>query len=143
MPIEWELCFNQQCPHRDDCLRYLAGQQLASRMQRGAAIYPSALSDGQCDYFCPAQPVRCAVGFRHLFDEVRAAHSPAMHRELTAYLGGNGSYYLYRNGKKSLSPKQMEWIEGLFRRYGYDHAGPWDAVSETLRYESTGTRQPR
>ena len=38
---------------------------------------------------------------------------------LTQYLGGNGTYYLYRNGKKWLTPRQQADIRAIFRRAGY------------------------
>ena len=42
-----------------------------------------------------------------------------MRHRISGYLGGNGTYYLYRNGKKWLSPKQQEDIRRIFRESGY------------------------
>ena len=42
-----------------------------------------------------------------------------MRHRITNYLGGNGTYYLYRNGKKWLSPQQQEDIRRIFSNAGY------------------------
>ena len=139
MPRDWQLCFNADCPFRDRCLRFLAGSQLAATREWGAAIYPSALHDGRCNHFCPAVPVRSAVGFTRLFDAVKACHAAPMRRELKNYLGGNGTYYLYRNGQRPLNADQHAWIDQLFRRYGYDRTGPFDRFDEVFYYKSTGS----
>ena len=119
MPRDWQLCFNAGCPFSDRCLRFLAGNQLAATREWGAAIYPSALHDGRCDHFCPAVPVRSAVGFTRLFDAVKACHAAPMRRELKSYLGGNGTYYLYRNGQLKdnnvgFNPEIRKHIEDVF-----------------------------
>ena len=140
MPADWHLCFNVDCPFTALCLRYAAGQQLSAQRPMGNAVYPSALVDGQCDYFCSNQPVRLAVGFSHLFDDVRAVHASLMRKELKDYLGGNGTYYLYRNGRQGLTDEQQDWIDALFKRYGYDKAGAYDGFQWLYHYDSTGTR---
>ena len=134
MPRSWQVCFNHECPQCADCLRFYAGRQVSEQREWGPAIYPSALKDGRCDYFTSVTPVLSATGFTHLFDKVNALHVAAMRRELKEYLGGNGTYYLYRNGRKFLSPQQMEWIDDLFKRYGYGETGTFDRHEVTLHY---------
>lgn len=53
-----------------------------------------------------------------------------MRHKLTAYLGGNGTYYLYRNGKKWLSPRQQDDIREIFRRAGYQEEVEFGVTKE-------------
>jgi hypothetical protein len=43
----------------------------------------------------------------------------ARRHRLMAYLGGNGNYYLYHNGKRWLSPEQQDNIRRIFLEAGY------------------------
>ena len=114
----WKFCFNSQCPMRGECLRYQAALEMPEDREWGYAVFPSALKNGRCKFFRKDEKVRLATGFvtdnpiqNNMF--VRLRH------QLTTYLGGNGTYYLYRNGKKWLSPTQQEGIREIFRKAGY------------------------
>jgi hypothetical protein len=57
-----------------------------------------------------------------------------MRRRITNYLGGNGTYYLYRNGKKWLSPQQQEDIRNIFRNAGYTDEVVFEKTKETYDF---------
>lgn len=109
-------CFFSDCPRSGECLRYCAGRELPDNWFLGPAVYPGAYRQGECRFFRKNEKVRLATGFgggpmKHVI--------LAMRRKLTEYLHGNGTYYLYRNGKKWLTPEQQENITEMCRHYGY------------------------
>lgn len=114
----WKFCFNSQCPMHGECLRYQAAQEMPEDREWGSAVFPTALKNGKCKFFRKNEKVILATGFvtdnpaqNNMFVKLR--------RQLTTYLGGNGTYYLYRNGKKWLSPTQQKGIQEIFRKAGF------------------------
>ena len=114
----FKFCFNSNCPMHGDCLRFQAALEMPDDRQWGSAVFPPALKNGQCKYFRKDEKVILATGFL-TSDPTLNDMFVKLRLKLTAYLGGNGSYYLYRNGKKWLSPTQQEGIREIFRKAGY------------------------
>lgn len=119
VPASWIYCFNSNCPLSGECLRYQSGLEIPDDLPWGNAVFPSSMKDGHCRFYRKDEKVTLATGFI-------VAHNPRMgdafvrmRHALTRYLGGNGTYYLYRNGKKWLSPSQQAAIREIFRNAGY------------------------
>ena len=70
VPAGYQLCFNGQCPNRDDCIRFLAGQYVPATMMSGPAVYPNALTGDICPYFKQTRVIHGAWGFRNLYKNV-------------------------------------------------------------------------
>ncbi len=120
IPRDWMYCFNGDCPHHDDCVRYHSTAALDRLHTSGNCVFPTALrDDGSCTHFKQLRIVCVAWGFRRMFDEVRVADAPLLRTLMKGYLGGHGTYYMYNSGKRRLMPKQQEWIRKLFASYGY------------------------
>lgn len=79
--------------------------------------------------------MRVAVGFRNIFDRVLAKDIAAMRSEMAAYLGSTTTFYRYRNGECLLNPRQQQWIQNLFRRYGYTHEVTFDGSKEVYAFD--------
>ena len=114
----WKFCFNRNCPMHEECLRFQSALEMPEDREWGSAVFPTSLKNGQCRFFRKDEKVELATGFvttdpnlNNMFVKLR--------QKLTTYLGGNGTYYLYRNGKKWLSPTQQEDIREIFRKAGY------------------------
>ena len=71
VPPTWELCFNKDCPRKDTCMRYFAGQHLPDDKTVGHAIYPNALQKGKCKFYVEKRVIRAAWGFHNLFLNVK------------------------------------------------------------------------
>ena len=115
----WLYCFNAQCPMHDSCLRFQSALEMPDDKEIGSAVYPNALRNGQCRFYRKDEKVTLATGFVVEGNPRASNMFIEMRYWITKYLGGNGTYYLYRNGKKWLSPKQQEDIRRIFRRAGY------------------------
>jgi hypothetical protein len=120
VPKGYQLCFNHECPKKDDCLRFMAGEDLPDNRDWGPAIYPNIKMDSEgCRLFDKGKPQMMAWGFNTLFSEVKHRHVNTLRTTLKQYLGGHSNYYRYHNGERLLNDKQQEWIINLFRRMGY------------------------
>lgn len=120
IPKSWKYCFNHECPLHDECLRFLSALELPANKVWGNAVFPTALVDGECRFFRRNEKVLLATGFVLPDNPVMSAVFVKMRRKLTKYLGGNGTYYLYRNGEKWLRPKHQLGIEKILRQGGYE-----------------------
>lgn len=119
IPSGWRYCFNAQCPIKDQCLRFQTALALPDSYEWGEAVFPGALKNGKCRFFRKDEKVLLATGFVSKNQPRMNEMFVAMRHRLTQYLGGNGTYYLYRNGKKWLTPRQQADIRAIFRRAGY------------------------
>lgn len=115
----WQLCFCEGCPRHEECLRYVAGQQIPDKLHWGPAVYPTSWKSGECEFFREARILRLAWGFDLLYREVKQKDYTMLLDKVKGYLGGHGTYYRYNRGEKLLTPEQQEWIINLFHRYGY------------------------
>lgn len=119
IPIGWKFCFHAGCPMKDECLRYQTGLEIPADRVWGQTVFPTACNKGKCDFFRKDEKVTLATGFVVGGNRRMSDMFANMRHQLTNYLGGNGTYYLYRNGKKWLSPSQQQAIRSLFRKAGY------------------------
>ena len=101
-------CFTEPCPMKDKCIHYLSGLYKNEKTDRGDAIFPNALKNGNCKYFAPLRVVKMAWGFDKLFAEIKVKDAPALRAKMREYLG-----------KLKLLPEQQEYIKQLFDSYGY------------------------
>lgn len=120
VPKAFEVCFNDQCPRRHDCVRRLAGDVVAKVRVCGPCVYPTALADGQCSMFRQQRIIRAAYGFRTLFEKVRHEDYSQLRSEVIFHFRSESDFWRYNRGHYKLSPEQQEEILGIFRSHGYD-----------------------
>ena len=120
IPRNWLYCFNSDCQHQEECIRFRSTVALSGSRTWGNAVYPAALhADGSCEHFKQLRIVRQAWGFNLLFKDVKLHDAPTLRSLMKEYLGGNTMYYRYHHGERLLSPEQQAWIKRLFARYCY------------------------
>ena len=134
IPQSWKFCFHTSCPLKDKCLRYQTGLEIPADRKWGNAVFPSAFQDGKCPFFRKDEKVTLATGFVVSGNSQMGSLFVSMRRSLTNYLGGNGTYYLYRNGQKWLSPRQQQDIRDLFRKAGYQGEVVFGATKDTYDF---------
>lgn len=135
IPASWKFCFNRDCPMCAECLRYQTALEIPDDRLWGEAVFPTALKEGRCQFFRKDEQVTLATGFTGGGHPAMGDAFLRMRHRLTNYLGGNGTYYLYRNGKKWLSPSQQEDIRKMFRLVGYEMEVEFDTTK--LAYDFT------
>ena len=130
VPRNWSLCYLSECPRHDECLRYQACLHAPDGRVYHRCILPSVLRRGDCQHFRPVEKVRAAVGFRNIFGKVLAKDITDMRKEMTAYLGSRATFFRYQRGDLLLLPAQQEWIQQMFRRYGYTDEVTFDGYRD-------------
>lgn len=120
VPKGYQLCFNKECPKKDECLRFMVGCAIPDDRDWGPAIYPNIkIGEEGCRLFATGEPQRMAWGFETLFEEVKSKHERGLRLAMYQYLNGSSNYYRYHHGEKLLNAEQQQWIIQLFQRTGY------------------------
>ena len=120
VPRSWLICHNDQCPMKEECLRYAVAPIVEASREYGPSVYHSALKDGKCSYFVDKEPERLAWGFRPLFSKVRHEDYANLRCRVMALFGSESQFFRYNRGRFRLSPEQQDQVLALFRSYGYD-----------------------
>ena len=134
VPKGWALCYNNECPLHENCLRFWAGDLAKEQLTVGRCVFPQALHDGQCSCFATTEPVRYARGFTTIYDHVVKKDFTSLRKRMTMYLQNKGRYYQYMRGERPLSPEQQAWIRQLFTEYGYANDVVFDGYEERLEF---------
>lgn len=135
VPHGWLLCYVSECPRKATCLRYQACLEAPSSSYFHQCVMPSVLKQPQCPAYRPMQKTQVAIGFRHIFKDVKASDITRMRSELMDFLGSPATFYRYRNGSKPLNPRQQQWIQDMFRRHGYSDDIAFDEVKDMYIFD--------
>ena len=65
VPSNITYCFTEPCPMKNKCIHYLSALYKNEKTDRGDAIFPNALKNGECKYFAPLRVVKMAWGRWH------------------------------------------------------------------------------
>lgn len=121
LPSTWTYCFNEHCPHHQDCIRYITGKYVDDATDRGSCVFPNACRNGRtCRFFKQARVVTFAWGFDKLFYNVRQRDSALLRTLMKSFLGSHSAYYRYADGRHKLTPEQQNGIIDIFRKRGYN-----------------------
>lgn len=134
VPSWYVLCHNNQCPLKNDCLRFLAGEHAPESMEIATCVMPKTLKAGTCRWYDKKSVVVYAAGFNHLYDRVMKKDYTAMRKAITRYLHGAKQYYEYKRGDRPLSPEQQQWIKDYVKSQGYDWEVEFDSYYEGYVY---------
>lgn len=137
LPYNWCYCFNEDCQHKEECVRYLSRKYMKDTMITARTVLPKAWENRECVAFSQIQMLRMAWGFDSLFREVKMKDASTLRLNMRVCLGSKGQYYRYKLGQRKLSPKQQKEILQIFHDFGYDdvkfdHYEYEQALSESL-----------
>ncbi len=119
VPADYAFCFNELCPMRERCVRYVAGQQAQHTRLFGPAVYPWALRDGKCELYRECKPVQIAWGFGRFYDHLPFyLHAKARSCVRQYFSAGYSTYYRYHNGERKLSPQQQQDVIAIVMSLG-------------------------
>ncbi len=134
IPAGYPLCFNDDCSKKASCMHYQAWLLIPEDRQHGAAVYPTAWKDGECNYYREKRIVQKAWGFTHLYDNIPQQNRAEARLCVRSYFsGGCGPYYRYHHGENLLSPRQQQDILNILAKFAstdgirFDHyVEDWD-----------------
>lgn len=142
IPEWWPVCQNDGCPMEGECLRQLARKELLYDATRWMSVLPSALKDGECQYFQKAETVRMVRGLHSTFKNLRDKNVRHNLRiDLTGYFGSKGSFYRYKDGERWMNPQLQQMIADYLKSYGCDDEPVFDEYAEGYDFTQLPTEQ--
>ena len=137
VPNNWAVCFNNDCPLKEQCLRYQAAITVPDGVCYGMSVWPQAYKNGQCRMFAEIKTVTMAWGFSQLYKDLRHEDYKEIRTRMEDHFGRAGNYYRYNRGEKLLTPADQQWIQQLFARYGYTADVVFDHYESRLVFPYT------
>ena len=131
----WAFCQHAGCPKAEECLRYQACLSAPAELTRWLCVLPSALKDGECQYFRKAEKKRMAKGLNGILESVsdrQKRHDIRM--ALTELLGSKGTYHRYKNGERWMNPALQQAITERLRQLGYEQEVTFDHYAEAYDF---------
>ena len=65
VPRGYQYCFQEKCPMRKSCLRWIAGQHVDPAVTWGPAVYPTARKEKECSFYQKAEMQVMAWGLNY------------------------------------------------------------------------------
>ena len=132
----YTVCFMNQCPLHEQCLRWMVGQSMPNDKEICQCVNPcfDGVATEQCAMCRPARKVLMAKGMENIFtDDMPKKVEPAVR---TALIGRyNRTYFFeYRNGTRLIPPAMQEEIRDLFRRHGWTQEVQFDEFVEDYEW---------
>ena len=128
----YTVCYMENCPLRDHCLRWLTGQHVPTSHSSYRCVNPhyEQVATADCPMYRSDQKVRFARGMMHTFtDDMPKRVEPAV-RYGIASLTNRTYYFEYRNGSRLIPPALQEQIRQLFRSNGWTSDVTFDSYVE-------------
>lgn len=129
VPKHYLLCYNTHCEKGRTCLHRLVASAELCRDKIVKCVNPAVNKTDNCTYYQAEKVVRMAYGMRYSFDKVLATDVASIRRQLISHYG-NGSYYLRRNGEKPIPPAEQEYINSVFKDFGYEDGATFDSYKD-------------
>ena len=134
IPVEYPLCFNDECARKASCMHYQAGLLMPEDRHHGPAVYPTAWRNGECKCYREKRIIQKAWGFTNIYDNIpKWFRAEARNRVRLSFSGGNGPYYRVHNGENMITPEKQEEIMTIIAQFGstdgirFDHyVDAWD-----------------
>ena len=135
MPRSYVVCWNRQCPRRQECLRQLAAEHLPEdkKTVMSVNLRSVTVTERGCPQMRLVNFVRNTYGMRHIYDDVRVADREPLYRAIWMRLG-NTMYYRYRNGKRAITPEVQAVVESAFHQFGYTAPIRYDRYADELSW---------
>ena len=129
-PYNWAICFQDDCPMKDTCLRYAIARLVPADIHHHNTVLPSARQGDHCSLFATKEPVQMAHGMKALIP--RAAHGELsqLREGLYAIFGSTSQYYRYRRGEWPITPEQQRRVAQLFMKHGIKRPPHFDSITD-------------
>lgn len=131
-PHDWAICFQNECPLSDRCLRHAVAKLAPPTLTHHVAVLPTARQGDQCSLFATAEPVRMARGMKGILKGLTSRQATDLRHGLYAIFGSCPHFYRYRAGRYPITPEQQARVAALFRKHGIEGEPHYDTT--TLDY---------
>lgn len=138
IPHTWAVCFQNDCPMAQQCLRYHAAQLLPADKKTHNTVLQTARNDESCQLYVADQPVKVAYGMTKLFSGLKPLAASDLRQQVEVVFGSRTQYYRYREGRYPISPKQQALIADIFARNGLSADLKFDRIEEKYYFPRMG-----
>ena len=130
------VCFAEQCPLKEQCLRYLVGRQMPVTKSSYHCVNPRYQGVGteRCPLFRSSKKVKFAKGMMHIFNADMPRRVEPFVRQRLIGKHCRTYYYEYRNGTRLISPAIQEEVRSLFREAGWKEEVHFDSYVEDYEW---------
>ena len=130
------VCYVESCPLREQCLRWLVGQETPVSETYCTCVNPhgAGTATESCPHHRPSQKVAMAQGMTRIFtDDMSKRLEQGVRNTLIARHNRN-CYFEFRNGKRLIPPSTQEEIRQLFRQFGWNGDVTFDGFVEDYEW---------
>ena len=131
-PRDWAICFQNDCPLSDHCLRHAVALLAPPTLTHHTTVLPAAREGDHCRLFATAEPVRLARGMKGIMTGIPSGTATDLRQGLYAIFGSCPHFYRYRKGDYPITPEQQERVAALFHKHGITTEPHYDKT--TLSY---------
>lgn len=118
MPATYIVCWNSNCPLKDNCLRQLGASHIRKdRIVTSVNINLVKPETGTCNMQRPVRKVRMAWGLKHIYDNLTYKQKDSIYLQIHNGIG-NTTYYHYYNERKPMKPEVQQYIRNVFAQHG-------------------------
>lgn len=122
------VCFRDECPLRDSCLRYACGKYADTQYYYVEAVNPKypKVATSECPVYRKNETLMMKTGLTRFYEQMTGKQERAIRAHLIRYYNRK-VYYWLRNGVKTITPENQQFIEDVCRQYGYNGPFVYDA----------------
>ena len=128
----YTVCYTDQCPLHNQCLRWLVGQHVPQTASTYRCVNPhfEGVATADCPMYRNDQKVRFAKGMMNIFsNDMPKRVEPAVRQGIIG-LTNRTYYFEYRNGSRLIPPALQQAIRDLFRTNGWTEEVKFDGYVE-------------
>ena len=132
----YTVCYVENCPLRNHCLRWLVGQHMPPTASTYRCVNPNYqhVATSDCPMYRKDEKVRFAKGMKNMFND----DMPKSVQNAVKYGVINKSnrtyYYEYKNGSRLIPPALQEHIRKLFRDKGWTAKVDFDSYVDDYNW---------
>ena len=128
----YTVCFAEQCPMREHCLRYLVGQQMPDAKSTYHCVNPryQDVATERCTLFRNSEKVKFAKGMKNIFNADMPRKVEPFVRQRLIGKHCRTYYFEYRRGARLIPPAVQEEVRSLFREAGWNEEVHFDGYVE-------------
>lgn len=130
--LQYTVCFAQQCPLREQCLRWEVGQYVDPEEKVLTCINPlhKDVAKGQCPNYRNNQKMTMPVGMRKYFYHDMPQYQARNIKNALILHYGRTTYYRYHSAIRPILPEVLQVIQNVCHRYGWTQPLRFDTEVE-------------
>ena len=132
----YTVCYEEQCPLRDHCLRWQVGQHVPHTAYAYTCVNPNyqGVATTECPMYRKDQKVRFAKGMKHLFNDDMPKRVQDAVKFGVMGKSNRTYYYEYKNGSRLIPSALQEHIHNLFRENGWTEEVHFDSYVDDYNW---------